>query len=99
GRAHFRIAATPERRSGRQANAEVRVGGVGRRLAVGAQMRVGRNELCVPAARRTTTAGVGLSRHGALLYSTSPPPATTRPAGWRRSGFPVTTRRTRWLAQ
>src|SRR5437764_6788034 len=90
-RAILRIAATPESRSERQANPEVRVGGLGRLLPVGAQVRVGRNQLGVPAARRAATAGVCLSRHDALLYSTSPFPATTHPAGWRCKGFPVTT--------
>src|SRR5438128_3298060 len=92
-RAILRIAATPESRSERQADAEVRVGGLGRLLPVGAQVRVGRSQLGVAATRRAATAGVGLSRHGALLYSTLLLPATTHPAGWRRSGFPVTTDR------
>jgi len=73
-RAILRVGPPAERGGERQAQSEIGID-LGR-LLLGAQLRDGRQDSGGPPAGRAATARVGLSRHGALLYSTLPPPAT-----------------------
>src|SRR5882762_1898728 len=98
-RSILRIRPPAERGSERQAEPEVRVHGFGWLLPRWLQVRVGGHVGERPPAGRAATARVGLSRHGALLYSTCPLPATTYThTGWRPTAFPVTSAQP-WLAE
>src|SRR4051812_16866795 len=91
----LRIAPPPQGWSKRQAETEIRVDLFRRHGSLGFELWVGGRPDGRPAAGGAATAGGGLSRHGAVLYPTSPLPATTPPpvARWRPGGFPVTSRR------